>query len=204
MIGAEIGAREYMRMIERELEKLDFPALERLSDLIYEIWKSGGTVFVCGNGGSAAFCSHLVQDLCKGTNYHEDLNNENRRRLKAVALTDSVPAITAYGNDLAYDQVFVQQLIPFGRADDLLIAVSGSGNSPNVLNAVDWADRHGMMTYGLSGFEGGKLKSIQKDGLHIELDDMGAVEAIHSVLAHWLVDDLLGRTSGTGKYAKLK
>lgn len=200
MIGAEIGFLEYANMVKKECDQLDLAALQRLSDLIFAAYENGRFIFVCGNGGSAAFCSHLAQDLSKGTIYSNDLRNEDKKRLKVLALTDSVPMITAFGNDIAYDQVFVQQLMHFGGPDDLLIAVSGSGNSPNVLEAVEWANRHGLVSYGLTGFNGGKLKEIQKDGLLVELDDMGAVEAIHGIIAHWLVDDLLGRTNRTGKY----
>ena len=107
----------------------------------------------------------------------------------------------AVGNDLDYDQIFVQQLMNYGSAGDLLIAISGSGNSPNVLNAVDWANRHGLKTFGLTGYGGGKLKTMQQDGLHVELDDMGMVESIHLCLHHWVLNDVFARINKQGRYA---
>ena len=118
-----------------------------------------------------------------------------------LSLTDNVGWIMAVGNDLAYDQIFVQQLMNFGGEGDVVIAISGSGNSPNVLKAVDWANRHGLITFGLTGYDGGKLKQMQQDGLHIELDDMGMVESIHLCLIHWVLNDVHARINRTGRYA---
>jgi D-sedoheptulose 7-phosphate isomerase len=106
----------------------------------------------------------------------------------------------AVGNDLAYDQIFVQQLMNYGSKSDLVIAISGSGNSPNVLNAVDWANRHGLTTFGLTGYSGGKLKQMQTDGLHVELNDMGMVESIHLCLFHWVLNDVFARINHEGRY----
>ena len=86
-------------------------------------------------------------------------------------------------------------------AGDTLMAFSGSGNSPNVLAAVDWANRHGLRPFGLTGFDGGRLKELQEDGVHVELDDMGMVESVHVSLFHWVVDDVYARTQRTGRYA---
>ena len=105
------------------------------------------------------------------------------------------------GNDLAYDQIFVQQLMNYGQPGDVLLAISGSGNSPNVLNAVDWANRHEMKTFGLTGYSGGKLKDMQQDGLHVPLDDMGMVESIHLCLFHWVLNDVFARINSEGRYA---
>ena len=89
----------------------------------------------------------------------------------------------------------------YGRAGDLVIAISGSGNSPNVLNAVDWANRHKLITYGLTGYRGGRLKEMQQGGLHVALDDMGMVESIHLCLFHWVLNDVFARINQTGRYA---
>ena len=107
----------------------------------------------------------------------------------------------AVENDLAYDQIFVQQLMNYGSSEDVVIAISGSGNSANVLNAVDWANRHGLKTFGLSGFSGGKLKEIEQDGLHVDLNDMGMVESIHLCLFHWVLNDVFARINSEGRYA---
>ena len=121
--------------------------------------------------------------------------------MRVVSLTDNVPWITAVANDLDYEQVFVQQLMSAAVDGDALMAFSGSGNSPNVLAAVEWGNRHGLRTFGLTGFDGGKLKDLQQDGVHVDLDDMGMVESVHVCLFHWVVDDVYARTQQTGRYA---
>jgi D-sedoheptulose 7-phosphate isomerase len=118
-----------------------------------------------------------------------------------MSLTDNLGWILALGNDVGYDSIFVQQLMNYGRAGDLVVAISGSGNSPNVLNAVDWANRHGLTTFALTGFNGGKLKPMAHHGLHVELDDMGMVESIHLALFHWVLNDVFARINSQGRYA---
>ena len=107
----------------------------------------------------------------------------------------------AVGNDCGYDQIFVQQLMNYGDEGDLLLAISGSGNSPNVLKAVDWANRHGMTTLGITGFGGGKLKDEAQHSMHVPLDDMGMVESIHLCLFHWVLNDVFARINSEGRYA---
>ena len=149
-----------------------------------------------------ARASHLGEDLGKGCLPQADLRDESKRRLKVLSLTDNVGWLTALGNDCGYDQIFVQQLMNYGQPGDLVIAISGSGNSPNVLAAVDWANRHGLKTFGMTGYNGGKLKQMQQAGIHVPLDDMGMVESIHGCLMHWVIDDLYGRINGCGRYGK--
>jgi len=124
--------------------------------------------------------------------------------LRVLSLTDNVGWLTAIGNDCGYDQIFVQQLMNFGQPGDVLVAISGSGNSPNVLKAVDWANRHGMQTFGMTGFRGGKLKEMAHAGIHVPLDDMGMVESVHICLIHWIVDDLHARINSSGRHAKVQ
>ncbi|MEZ6112534.1 MAG: SIS domain-containing protein [Pirellulaceae bacterium] len=121
----------------------------------------------------------MAEDLGKSTLREADLHDESKRRLKVLSLTDNAGWLMAVGNDLAYDQIFVQQLMNYGSEGDLVIAISGSGNSPNVLNAVDWANRHGLVTLGLTGYKGGRLRELARHGLHVDLMDMGMVESIH-------------------------
>src|SRR5205085_4359406 len=130
------------------------------------------TVFVIGNGGSAANASHFAQDLAKGTCH--DMQQE--RRIRALSLTDNIAFISALGNDEGYDQIFVQQLRTFCRPGDLLIAISGSGNSPNVLRAVEYAHEQGMKTIGVTGFSGGKLRDLADECVHVPLNDMCTAE----------------------------
>jgi D-sedoheptulose 7-phosphate isomerase len=201
MLGATLGSQAYLGRLHAELERIDRAALERWADHIYRAWEQDRFVFIFGNGGSGTTASHMAEDLGKSTLRPEDLRDESRKRLKVLSLTDNAGWLMAVGNDLAYDQIFVQQLMNYGRAGDLVIAISGSGNSPNVLHAVDWANRHGLVTFGLTGYSGGKLRAQQQDGLHVALDDMGMVESIHLCLFHWVLNDVYARINREGRYA---
>ena len=201
MLGTTLDAKAYLDRLRVELARVDAAAVERWADLVFEVWTRGSTLYLIGNGGSAAAASHLSVDLGKGTVAADSLRDESHKRLRVVSLTDNVPWITAVANDLDYEQVFVQQLMSAAMGGDALIAFSGSGNSPNVLAAVDWANRHGLRTFGVTGFDGGRLKELQQDGVHVDLDDMAMVESVHVSLFHWVVDDVYARTQQTGRYA---
>lgn len=198
MLGIHLDVVQYLERLQAEIGRVDPDEVRRLGDLVYGAWRDGRFVFIVGNGGSACTASHLAEDLGKNCLREEDMAKEDCRRLKVMSLTDNVGWITALGNDLGYDQIFLQQLMQYGSAGDVLIAISGSGNSPNVLAAVDWANRHGLKTFGMTGFGGGKLKQIQQDGIHVPLDDMGMVESVHLCIAHWVIDDLHARVNGVG------
>lgn len=201
MLGETLQIAEYFQRLAQELNRLDQRALEDLSQLVCDAWQNDRWVFVCGNGGSAATANHLAQDLAKGLIRDADLRAFTIKRLRSMSLVANVAWVTALGNDLGYDQVFVQQLANYAGPKDVLIAISGSGNSSNILAAVEWANARGLLTYGMTGFGGGRLKQIQHHGLHVALDDMEMVESIHSCVCHWLVDELRARIYKTGRYA---
>ncbi len=201
MLGAKLEVAPYLARLNQEIERLDQAALRRWADLIYVAWEQGKFVYIIGNGGSACNASHMAEDLGKSSLRESDLKDESKKRLKVLSLTDNLGWLLAVGNDVGYDQIFVQQLMNYGSAGDVLIAISGSGNSPNVLAAVDWANRHGLKTFGLTGYSGGKLKAMQQDGLYVELDDMGMVESIHLAVFHWVLNDVFARINGEGRYA---
>ncbi|HRX77853.1 MAG: SIS domain-containing protein [Planctomycetaceae bacterium] len=201
MLGATLASDAYLGRLNEEVSRIDQAAMQRWADLIYKAWQDERFVFIFGNGGSGTTASHMAEDLGKSTLHERDLNDESKKRLKVLSLTDNAGWLMAVGNDLAYDQIFVQQLMNYGSKGDLVIAISGSGNSPNVLNAVDWANRHGLTTFGLTGYSGGKLKQMQTDGLHVELNDMGMVESIHLCLFHWVLNDVFARINHEGRYA---
>jgi D-sedoheptulose 7-phosphate isomerase len=198
VLGASVDIDAYMDRLLVELKRVDLGEVRHLANLIYKVWQDGKTVFIFGNGGSACSASHLCEDLGKGC--IANLDDDKMRRLKVMSLTDNVGWITALGNDCGYDQIFVQQMMNFAQPGDLAIAISGSGNSPNVLTAVEWANRHGLTTFGITGFNGGKLKGLQHAGLHVPLDDMGMVESVHNCVMHWVIDDLYGRFNRLGRY----
>jgi D-sedoheptulose 7-phosphate isomerase len=190
MLGTKLDARQFLDRVGEELLRIDPAEVKALADAIYACYEGRRFVFLCGNGGSGSNCSHFCEDLGKGTLRREDFDNDARRRLRVLSLTDNTPYILAWGNDEGFDRVFVEQLKNLASPGDLLIAISGSGNSPNVLKAVDWANRHGLRTFGCTGFSGGKLRTLAQQGLHVPLDDMGIVESIHLTAFHWVVDDL--------------
>jgi len=202
MLGMHLCIDEYLARLKAELDRLDRAAVECLADWVYEAWQAGRFVFVFGNGGSAATASHFAADWGKNSVPAHDMACLGGKRLKILSLTDNVGWLSALGNDLGYDQIFVQQLIHYAAPGDLAIGISGSGNSRNVLAAVEWANQHGLRTFGLTGFDGGKLKQIQQAGIHVALDDMAMVESIHACIGHWIVDDLAARISRTGRYAQ--
>ncbi|MDW8078807.1 MAG: SIS domain-containing protein [Thermoguttaceae bacterium] len=203
MLGITHDAESYLVKLGEILRSLNFQDVHRLSEIIYHSYSQGRTVFVFGNGGSALTASHFAEDLAKGTLSNEDLWQQRRPRLKVVSLADNVGWITALANDLAYEEIFLQQLVNLAEPGDLAVAISGSGNSPNVIKAVEWANANGLITFGLTGFDGGRLKKIQQMGLHVPLADMGMVEAIHSCVLHWVVDDLFARIHRQGRYGSL-
>ena len=131
----------------------------------------------------------------------KDFTNDDMKRLKVLSLTDNTPYILAWGNDEGFERVFVEQLKNLASPGDVLIAISGSGNSPNILNAVKWANKHDLETWGITGYDGGNLKSLGKQNLHVPLDDMGMVESIHLLLFHWILNDVYGRINQVGRHA---
>ncbi len=204
MLGSDLNIGEYLDRLCEELDRVDRDGVGQLAELIYGARENEQFVFLFGNGGSATTCSHLAEDLGKNCLSETDVDcrrEQTRPRLKVLSLTDNTGWITALGNDLGYDQIFVQQLMHYGRRGDLAVAVSGSGNSPNVLAAVDWANRRGLTTFGMTGYDGGRLKQLQQTGLHVALDDMAMVESIHLAVCHWVVDDLSARVNRTGRHA---
>lgn len=189
MLGAKLAVGPYLKRVCREIEQLDLAQVERLCDLIESAYHAGRFVFIVGNGGSGSSASHLCEDLAKCT--LRDF--EHQKRLKVLSLTDNAAWLMAIANDLDYTRIFVEQLKNLASPGDVLIAISGSGNSPNVLKAVEWANQHGLHTYGVTGFSGGKLRALAQHGLHVPIDDMGIVESIHLVTFHWVIDDLYRR-----------
>jgi D-sedoheptulose 7-phosphate isomerase len=202
MLGIDLDVSQYMSRLHAELDRVDQDEIKQLAELIYEAWEKEKFVFIFGNGGSGTTASHMCEDLGKSTLREPELKDESKKRLKVLSLTDNLGWIMAVGNDVGYDQIFVQQLMNFGSAGDLVVAISGSGNSPNVLAAVDWANRHGLKTFGMTGYGGGKLKAMQQSGLHVPLDDMGMVESIHLCVFHWVLNDVHARINHSGRYAQ--
>ena len=148
MLGAKLGFSDYLSRVCDEIKRLDPAQTEKVCELMEAAYDEGRFVFIIGNGGSGANASHLCEDLAKCT--LRDF--ENQKRLRVLSLTDNTAGIMAWANDEGYDRIFLEQLKNLASPGDLLLAISGSGNSPNILKAVSWANEHGLTTVGLHGF----------------------------------------------------
>ncbi len=158
--------------------------VNRTVEILYKARQDKRTVFIMGNGGSASTASHFVGDLSKGTIV------EGYPRFKAISLTDNIPNMLAWGNDSCYEDIFIEQLRNLLNPNDVVIGISGSGNSENVLRAIQYANDHGAITIGWSGFSGGKLKDIAQISLVVPSQYMQRIEDIHLLLEH-LVTSLI-------------
>jgi len=181
----------YLSRLDVVMKSIDPKQVARVGELLTAARAEGRQVFLCGNGGSAALASHMAVDLGKGCSRNRD------KRFRVISLTDNVPWMTALANDISYDDVFVEQLKNYAVKGDLLIAVSGSGNSKNVLKALEYANTIGCDTVGISGFAGGKLKDLVKDHVHIKADHMGLIEDGQQIVCHTLVYGFM-ETEGCG------
>ena len=196
MLGATLGPAAYLQRMAAELGRLDPAEVQALADAVFDRYTAGRFVFVVGNGGSGSNASHFTEDAGKcSLKLPDDLADTGKKRLRILSLTDNTAYITAWANDEGFDRVFVEQLRNLASPGDLLVAISGSGNSPNILRAVEWANAHGVGTFGLTGYSGGQLRRLAGAGLHVPLDDMGMVETIHLAAVHWVVGDLHRRVS---------
>ena len=174
----------YLSQVARALATLPREPLAQIARALWETYQHDGTILICGNGGSAATASHFACDMAKWT------ISPGRRRVRALALTDNVPVMTAWSNDLSYEGLFLEQLISHYRPGDLFFAISGSGNSPNVLRAIDWANQQGAPTVGLSGFDGGRMARSVRYSLHVDNHVMPQVEDVHMAVCHALAVEL--------------
>lgn len=179
----------YFHQVTIALNNVNKDEIQSLADAIFDCHVNNKFVFVCGNGGSGSNASHLCEDLGKGT--IRDFNHQ--KRLKIISLTDNTPYILAWANDEGFDRIFVEQLKNLASPGDLLIAISGSGNSPNVLKATEWANENGLKTFGCTGFSGGKLSKIAQQLFHVSVNDMGITESVHLTAFHWVVNNLYNR-----------
>ena len=171
--------QQYLTDLKIALDALDPAQIEAVRDRVAAVRERGGQLFLCGNGGSAATASHLANDLGKGASY-----GRQGPRFRVIALTDNVPWITALANDTDYSQIFVEQLKNYASPDDVLIAFSGSGNSPNVLEAVQWANESSLVTVGVTGRPGGKLGEMARYPIFVESSHMGHIEEGHFLIQH--------------------
>ncbi len=172
----------YLKEWKEILSKFEKDKIRQLVNKIMEANKNDNTIFLIGNGGSASTASHWACDLGKGT--IKDLKDNNEKRLKVICLIDNVPLMTAYANDLSYDEIFSEQLKNLVKKGDLLIAITGSGNSKNIIKAVETAKESGAYVFSLLGFNGGDVVSLSDNSVIIPSKNYGIIEDFHLMIGH--------------------
>jgi D-sedoheptulose 7-phosphate isomerase len=182
-----IGAAEaYLSRLSKVVAALDTAAFDAAIGLVKSAWDNGKQIIVFGNGGSALTAQHFVTD------WNKMIYLRTRKPFRGVCLAVNMGLVTAYGNDVSYDDVFLEQLKPVLNKDDLVIAISGSGNSKNVLRPVQYANDNGGITLGLCGFDGGKLKRLARHSICANVHDIQLSEDIHLMFGHMTVQTLCG------------
>ena len=171
---------DYKSKLTQALDTIDLDSVGKAIEILRVARDRNRHIFVCGNGGSASTASHFVCDMVKGASFNRP------SRFRIMALTDSLPTITAYSNDVSYDCVFAEQLKNFAEPGDVFIAISGSGNSPNVLCAMEYANSMACETIALTGRDGGKLGPLAKLQIRVAEPHMGRIEDGHMIVCHML------------------
>lgn len=171
---------QYRKDLLAAIDTIDIGLVGQAIDWFREARDTGRGIFVCGNGGSAATASHFACDIVKGASFGRE------SRFRIMALTDSLPTLTAYSNDVGYDVVFVEQLRNFAKPGDLVMAISGSGNSPNVVRAIEFANSIGCRTLALTGRDGGKLGPLAQLNIQVPVPHMGRIEDSHMIICHMI------------------
>ena len=173
----------YVGRLTAALNNLDISEIENFISVLNKARENGSRIFIMGNGGSALTASHFCCDFNKGASYGYD----DKKRFKFICLNDNIATMMAYSNDVSYEDIFVEQLKNFLQPDDVVIGISGSGNSKNVLKAIEYANSQGAVTVGLTGYSGGVLKEISKYSVNANIDDMQISEDIHMMLCHMIM-----------------
>jgi D-sedoheptulose 7-phosphate isomerase len=176
--------KAYLSKLNKTIDALPIESIEELMNVLVKAKNEERTIFIMGNGGSSATASHFVCDFNKGVSANKE------KKFKFICLNDNIPSIMAYANDISFEDIFVEQLKSYFQKGDVVIGISGSGNSLNVIKAIDFASNNGGVTVGLTGYNGGKLKKIVSHNVNISIDDMQIVEDLHMVLDHCMMQIL--------------
>lgn len=186
MINIPFTVKNYLAAHAALAEKLDITGFQNGVDIIRATFEAGKKIVTCGNGGSASTASHYITD------WNKMVNLATGKKFRGISLCDNIGLITAYGNDISYDEVFSGQLRAILDEGDLLVAISGSGNSRNVINAVEYANSIGADTLAIVGYDGGYLKPISKYSVWVESMDMQLCEDVHLMFGHMVMKTLCG------------
>lgn len=187
-----IYARNYFKHLSEIMGKIDAEAVSRFVGMLLEARKRGSMIFFIGNGGSAATASHFANDLMIGT-------RSPGTPFRVLSLSDNAAILTALANDFGFEEIFVRQLKALGRPGDVLVGISASGNSTNLIRAFEYAASVGIKTFSLTAFDGGNLLKLADDGIHVPtpIGDYGPAEDIHLILDHLVVSFLSRKINQT-------
>jgi D-sedoheptulose 7-phosphate isomerase len=186
----KIGIANYFEELKETIDKLDKEQINTVINKLLQVRERGGMIYIFGNGGSASTASHFVNDFNKGVS--EDLE----KRFKFICLNDNISTVLAVANDISYDEVFRFQLKNYLESRDIVIGISGSGNSKNIVNAIEYAKSKNVETISLVGYNGGILKEISDYVIHVPINDMQKVEDLHMVLDHLMMKILINYFKG--------
>ncbi len=187
MVAVADHVADYLDRLSRSLATIPRPEIAALGEILYRTYHIGASVFIVGNGGSASTASHMAADLAKNT------IGPHMTRFRVMSLNDNMSLLTALANDNGYENVFREQLVNLIKPSDVLIAISASGNSPNVLSAIEYAKSRQAQTVGLLGFDGGKALDMVDRPILVKSEDYGVIEDAHLVLNHILVEHFRNR-----------
>ena len=179
---------DYLDEVARLIQAVPREAVRAAGDRLWRAYCEGAQIFACGNGGSSATASHFVEDLAKGVH-----PSGERRRVRAISLVDSVAALTAYANDVGYEHIFAEPLRNLVQPGDVLVAISGSGSSENVIRAMAVARESGAAVVGLTGGDGGRMKALADICVVVPGESMQQIEDVHLAISHALYLDLSAR-----------
>jgi D-sedoheptulose 7-phosphate isomerase len=185
-----MNPQNYIDLVKTTLDALDPKALEALIDAFHATYEKGGTIYTMGNGGSGASASHAAGDFLKGASYGLD------KRFRMICLNDNLPSMMAIANDIGWDHIFIEPLKNYIGPNDLVIGISGSGNSKNVVNALEYANAQGVTTVAMSGFKGGKIAELATINVHAPVMDMEVTEDIHMVIFNIVKKQMMARLMG--------
>jgi D-sedoheptulose 7-phosphate isomerase len=185
-----MNAQEYIDLVKTTLDALDPTRLDQLVDAFHTTYQKGGNIYTMGNGGSGASASHAAGDFLKGASYGLE------KRFKMICLNDNLPSMMAIANDIGWDSIFIEPLKNFLQPHDLVIGISGSGNSKNVVAAMEYANEQGATTVALSGFNGGKFAQIATINVHAPVMDMEVTEDVHMVIFNIVKKQMMARLMG--------
>lgn len=190
MNDAQKTIQNYLDLVKETITQLDHVQLEKAVEAFMHVYQHQGTIYVMGNGGSAATATHIAGDMVKGASFGLE------KRFRVMSLTDNMTAIMAIANDISYDDIFVEQLKNFIKPGDLVLGISGSGNSKNVIKSLELAKSRGVQTIAFCGYKGGRVSQIADIVVHAKVMDMEVAEDIHMIAFHTIKKEVMRRLMG--------